>query len=60
MLTRKDKKFGVSISQSTAYTTTDVLAHPELAKKCSVPFKPANRDRRRCQLRSYLISLAEF
>ena len=33
-------------SQCDLHTTTNILSVPELAKKCSVPFKPARFDRR--------------
>ena len=38
----KDKQLVCRHSQSDLHTTTDVLAHPELAKKCSIPFTPAD------------------
>ena len=38
----KDKALVCRHSQSDLHTTTDVLAHPDLAKKCSTPFTPAN------------------
>ncbi|WP_354623462.1 glycerophosphodiester phosphodiesterase family protein [Psychromonas sp. MME2] len=38
----KDKELVCRHSQSDLHTTTDVLAHPELAKKCTVPFTPAD------------------
>ncbi|KKD62397.1 glycerophosphodiester phosphodiesterase [Grimontia sp. AD028] len=38
----KDKALVCRHSQNDLHTTTDVLAHPDLAAKCTVPFKPAN------------------
>lgn len=38
----KDKELVCRHSQSDLHTTTNVLAYPELAAKCSVPFTPAN------------------
>lgn len=38
----KDKELVCRHSQRDLHTTTDVLAHPALAAKCSVPFTPAN------------------
>ena len=37
----KDKALVCRHSQNDLHTTTDILAHPELAAKCSVPFTPA-------------------
>ncbi|MCG9665099.1 glycerophosphodiester phosphodiesterase [Vibrio mediterranei] len=38
----KDKQLVCRHSQSDLHTTTDVLAHPDLAKKCIIPFQPAD------------------
>lgn len=38
----KDKQLVCRHSQSDLHTTTDILAHPKLAKKCSIPFVPAD------------------
>ncbi|SBO10548.1 putative glycerophosphoryl diester phosphodiesterase 1 [Vibrio mediterranei] len=38
----KDKQLVCRHSQSDLHTTTDVLAHPDLAKKCTIPFQPAD------------------
>ncbi|OIN27697.1 glycerophosphodiester phosphodiesterase family protein [Vibrio barjaei] len=38
----KDKQLVCRHSQSDLNTTTDVLAHPDLAKKCTIPFQPAD------------------
>ncbi|WP_281545325.1 glycerophosphodiester phosphodiesterase family protein [Grimontia sp. SpTr1] len=38
----KDKALVCRHSQNDLHTTTDVLAHSDLAAKCTVPFKPAN------------------
>lgn len=38
----KDKQLVCRHSQSDLHTTTDVLAHPDLAKKCTTPFQPAD------------------
>lgn len=40
----KDKQLVCRHSQSDLHTTTDVLAYPDLAAKCSVPFTPADPD----------------
>ncbi len=37
-----DKELVCRHSQSDLHTTTDILLRPELAKKCSVPFSPAD------------------
>ena len=59
----KDKELVCRHSQSDLHTTTDVLAHPELAKKCSVPFKPANPatgEDAQVECRTSDFTLAEF
>lgn len=59
----KDKQLVCRHSQSDLHTTTDVLAHPELAKKCSVPFKPANPETgedAQVECRTSDFTLAEF
>ena len=38
----KDKQLVCRHSQSDLHTTTDVLAHPDLAKKCTTPFVPTD------------------
>jgi glycerophosphoryl diester phosphodiesterase len=59
----KDKQLVCRHSQSDLHTTTDVLAHPELAKKCTVPFKPANPasgEDAQVECRTSDFTLAEF
>lgn len=59
----KDKQLVCRHSQSDLHTTTDVLTHPELAKKCTVPFKPANPDTgedAQVECRTSDFTLAEF
>jgi len=59
----KDKQLVCRHSQSDLHTTTDVLAHPELAKKCSVPFTPANPitgEKATAECRTSDFTLAEF
>lgn len=59
----KDKELVCRHSQSDLHTTTDVLAHPDLAKKCSVPFKPANPatgEDAQVECRTSDFTLAEF
>ncbi|WP_038173438.1 glycerophosphodiester phosphodiesterase family protein [Vibrio pacinii] len=59
----KDKQLVCRHSQSDLHTTTDVLAYPELAKKCTVPFKPANPDTgedAQVECRTSDFTLAEF
>ncbi|CAK3854987.1 glycerophosphodiester phosphodiesterase family protein [Vibrio crassostreae] len=59
----KDKALVCRHSQSDLHTTTDVLAHPELAKKCSVPFKtanPATGEDAQVECRTSDFTLAEF
>ncbi|WP_341501449.1 glycerophosphodiester phosphodiesterase family protein [Gallaecimonas sp. GXIMD4217] len=38
----QDKALVCRHSQCDLHTTTDILAHPQLAQKCSVPFTPAD------------------
>ncbi|MDD1780802.1 glycerophosphodiester phosphodiesterase [Enterovibrio sp. ZSDZ35] len=59
----KDKVLVCRHSQNDLHTTTDVLAHPELAKKCSVPFTPANPqkgEKAKVECRTSDFTLAEF
>ncbi|MFA0569928.1 glycerophosphodiester phosphodiesterase family protein [Vibrio sp. 99-70-13A1] len=59
----KDKELVCRHSQSDLHTTTDVLAHPELAKKCSTPFTPANPatgEDAQVECRTSDFTLAEF
>ena len=59
----KDKQLVCRHSQSDLHTTTDVLAYPDLAKKCTVPFKPANPDTgedAQVECRTSDFTLAEF
>jgi len=59
----KDKELVCRHSQSDLHTTTDVSAHPELAKKCSTPFTPANPatgEDAQVECRTSDFTLAEF
>lgn len=59
----KDKALVCRHSQSDLHTTTDVLAHPDLANKCSVPFTPANPatgEDAQVECRTSDFTLAEF
>lgn len=59
----KDKALVCRHSQSDLHTTTNVLAHPELAKKCTVPFVPANPvtgEKATAECRTSDFTLAEF
>ncbi|USH03954.1 glycerophosphodiester phosphodiesterase [Grimontia kaedaensis] len=59
----KDKELVCRHSQNDLHTTTDVLAHPDLAAKCSVPFTPANPakgEKARVECRTTDFTLAEF
>ncbi|WP_104403102.1 glycerophosphodiester phosphodiesterase family protein [Vibrio penaeicida] len=59
----KDKELVCRHSQSDLHTTTDVLAHPDLAKKCTVPFQPANPttgEKAKAECRTSDFTLAEF
>ncbi|MEZ9336279.1 glycerophosphodiester phosphodiesterase family protein [Vibrio splendidus] len=59
----KDQALVCRHSQSDLHTTTDVLAHPDLAKKCSTPFTPANPatgEDAQVECRTSDFTLAEF
>ncbi len=59
----KDKALVCRHSQSDLHTTTDILNHPELAKKCSIPFTPADPTtgkKAEVECRTSDITLAEF
>ncbi|MEZ8447508.1 glycerophosphodiester phosphodiesterase family protein [Vibrio splendidus] len=59
----KDKALVCRHSQSDLHTTTDILAHPDLAKKCSTPFTPANPatgEDAQVECRTSDFTLAEF
>ncbi len=59
----KDKQLVCRHSQNDLHTTTDVLAHPELAKKCTTPFTPANTttgEEAKAECRTSDFTLAEF
>jgi len=59
----KDKQLVCRHSQSDLHTTTDVLAHPQLAKKCTTPFVPANPatgEKAQAECRTSDFTLAEF
>lgn len=59
----KDNQLVCRHSQSDLHTTTDVLAHPDLAAKCSVPFTPANpetKEKAKVECRTSDFTLAEF
>ncbi|CZF86632.1 glycerophosphodiester phosphodiesterase family protein [Grimontia marina] len=59
----KDKELVCRHSQNDLHTTTDVLAHPDLAAKCSVPFIPANPatgEKAKVECRTSDFTLAEF
>jgi glycerophosphoryl diester phosphodiesterase len=59
----KDKALVCRHSQIDLHTTTDVLAHPDLAKKCSTPFTPANPatgEDAQVECRTSDFTLAEF
>ncbi|CCO46072.1 putative PLC-like phosphodiesterase [Vibrio nigripulchritudo SOn1] len=59
----KDKELVCRHSQSDLHTTTDVLAHPDLAAKCSIPFQPANPstgEKAKVECRTSDFTLAEF
>ncbi|MEZ9720702.1 glycerophosphodiester phosphodiesterase family protein [Vibrio splendidus] len=59
----KDKALVCRHSQSDLHTTTDVLAHPDLAEKCSTPFTPANPatgEDAQVECRTSDFTLAEF
>lgn len=59
----KDKELVCRHSQNDLHTTTNVLAVPELAAKCSVPFTPANPatgEDAKAECRTSDFTLAEF
>ncbi|MDD1791533.1 glycerophosphodiester phosphodiesterase [Enterovibrio sp. ZSDZ42] len=59
----KDKVLVCRHSQNDLHTTTDVLAHPDLASKCTVPFTPANPEegkKANVECRTSDFTLAEF
>lgn len=59
----KDKALVCRHSQSDLHTTTDILAHPDLAAKCTQPFVPANpktNEKAKAECRTSDITLAEF
>lgn len=59
----KDKELVCRHSQSDLHTTTDVLAHPDLAAKCTIPFQPANPttgEKAKAECRTSDFTLAEF
>lgn len=59
----KDKELVCRHSQRDLHTTTDVLAHPDLAAKCTVPFTPANPEtgkKASVECRTSDFTLAEF
>ena len=59
----KDKQLVCRHSQNDLHTTTDVLIHPELAQKCTVPFVPANPvtgEEAQAECRTSDFTLAEF
>lgn len=59
----KDKELVCRHSQSDLHTTTDVLAHSDLAAKCTVPFQPANPttgEKAKAECRTSDFTLSEF
>ena len=59
----KDKELVCRHSQSDLHTTTNVLAKPELAKKCTIPFLPANPEtgeKAKVECRTSDFTLVEF
>ena len=59
----KDKELVCRHSQSDLHTTTNVLANPELASRCTIPFTPANPDtgeKAKVECRTSDFTLAEF
>ncbi|QUM86787.1 MULTISPECIES: glycerophosphodiester phosphodiesterase family protein [unclassified Moritella] len=59
----KDKQLVCRHSQNDLHTTTNVLSKPELAKKCTVPFTPANAatgEDAKAECRTSDFTLAEF
>ena len=59
----KDRHLVCRHSQADLHTTTDILAHPDLAAKCTVPFEPgdqASGKKAKVECRTSDLSLAEF
>ncbi|WP_407330320.1 glycerophosphodiester phosphodiesterase family protein [Enterovibrio sp. 27052020O] len=59
----KDKQLVCRHSQNDLHTTTDVLTHPDLAEKCTIPFTPANPEtgeKATAECRTSDFTLAEF
>jgi len=59
----KDRQLVCRHSQADLHTTTDILAHPDLAAKCTVPFEPgdpASGKKAKVECRTSDLSLAEF
>lgn len=59
----KDKQLVCRHSQNDLHTTTDVLAHPQLAKKCTIPFVAADHatgTAAQVECRTSDFTLAEF
>ena len=59
----KDRHMVCRHSQADLHTTTDILAHPALAAKCTVPFEPgdqASGKKAKVDCRTSDLSLAEF
>ena len=59
----KDRHLVCRHSQADLHTTTDILAHPDLAAKCTVPFEPgdqASGKKAKVDCRTSDLSLAEF
>jgi glycerophosphoryl diester phosphodiesterase len=59
----KDKELVCRHSQNDLHTTTNVLAHPDLVKKCTIPFVPANPETgetAKVECRTSDFTLAEF
>ena len=59
----RDKVLVCRHSQNDLHMTTNILAHPELAKKCSIPFTPANPEMgtpAEVECRTSDFTLAEF
>jgi glycerophosphoryl diester phosphodiesterase len=59
----KDRQLVCRHSQVDLHTTTDILAHPDLAAKCTVPFEPgdlASGKKAKVECRTSDLTLAEF
>ena len=59
----KDRQLVCRHSQADLHTTTDILAHPDLAAKCSVPFEPGDPTsgkKAKVECRTSDLTLAEF